>query len=167
MYLQLNFKLTHYLEKISLTARTRKALKWGHTGHARIAGEDQMNAEEMERSIEFLLKSQATLENQIERTSRQIEETNNRLEIQAETQTEFIKIVTQQIEAQGAINASLRASLALTDERINQTDERINQTDERINQADERLNQTDERINQTDARLDRLAALVEQHIGGG
>ena len=105
-----------------------------------------MNAEEMERSIEFLLKSQATLENQIERTSRQIEETNNRLEIQAETQTEFMRIVTQQIEAQGAINASLRATLARTDER---------------------LNQTDERMNQTDARLDRLAALVEQHIGCG
>jgi len=105
-----------------------------------------MNAEEMERSIEFLLKSQATLENQIERTSRQIEETNNRLEIQAETQTEFRKIVTQQIEAQGAISASLRATLARTDER---------------------LNQADERLNQTDARLDRLAALVEQHIRGG
>jgi ribosome-binding ATPase YchF (GTP1/OBG family) len=96
-----------------------------------------MNAEEMERSIEFLLKNQATLENQIERTSRQIEETNNRLEVQAETQTEFMKIVTQQIEAQGAINTSLRATLG----------------------------RTDERINQTDARLDRLAALVEQHLG--
>lgn len=105
-----------------------------------------MNAEEMERAIEFLLKHQAKLENQIERTSRQIEETNNRLEIHAETQTEFIKIVTQQIEAQGAINASLRASLA----RMN-----------------ERINRTDEHQNQTDARLDRLAALVEQHIGGG
>jgi chromosome segregation ATPase len=104
-----------------------------------------MNAEEMERSIEFLLKGQATLENQIERTSRQIEETNNRLEIQAETQTEFMKIVAQQIEAQGAINASLRPTLARTDER---------------------LSQSDERLSQTDARLDRLAALVEQHIGG-
>jgi hypothetical protein len=48
-----------------------------------------------------------------------------------------MKIVTQQIEAQGAINASLRATLG----------------------------RTDERINQTDARLDRLAALVEQHLG--
>jgi hypothetical protein len=103
-----------------------------------IAGEDQMNGEEMERSIEFLLKSQATLENQVERTSRQIEVTNNRMEIQAETQTEFIKIAAQQIEAQGAINASLRASLA----------------------------RTDERIDLTDARLERLAALVERHIGG-
>jgi hypothetical protein len=81
-----------------------------------------MNAEEMERSREFLLKSQATFENQIERTSRQIEETNNRLEVQAETQTEFIKIVTQQIEAQDAINASLRATLVRPDERINQAD---------------------------------------------
>jgi chromosome segregation ATPase len=133
-----------------------------------------MNAEEMERAIEFLLKHQADfesrqarlesrqagLETQLEKTSSQIEETNKHLEIHAETQTEFIKIVTQQIEAQGAINTALRASLA-------RMDERINQTEERINQADERLNRTDEHQNQTDARLDRLAALVEQHIGGG
>jgi hypothetical protein len=90
-----------------------------------------MTAEEMERSIEFLLKNQATLESQLERTSRQIEETNKRLEAHAETQTEFIQIVTRHVEAQGEINASMRAALS-----------------------------------QTDARLDRLAALVEQHIGG-
>lgn len=84
-----------------------------------------MSGEEMERAIEFLLKhqadyeaGQARLEAQVERTSRQIEETNKRLEIHAETQTEFMKIVTQQIEAQGKINASLRASLTRTDDRV-------------------------------------------------
>lgn len=98
-----------------------------------------MTGEEMERSIEFLLKNQATVETQIEfvlqnqatletqmeRTSRQVEETNKRLEetnirleSYAETQTQFIQIVTRHIEAQGEINASLRASLARTDDRL-------------------------------------------------
>lgn len=105
-----------------------------------------MTSEEMERSIEFVLKNQATLEIQMERTSRQVEETNKRLEetnirmeetnirleetnirieetnirleSYAETQTDFIQRVTRQIEAQGEINASLRASLARTDERL-------------------------------------------------
>lgn len=91
-----------------------------------------MTNEEMERAIEFLLKSQATLEIQVERTSRQVEETNKRLEESnqrlvgtnermesyADTQTGFIQIVTRHIEAQGEINASLRASLARTDDRL-------------------------------------------------
>ncbi len=84
-----------------------------------------MTSEEMERGIELVLKNQATLETQIERTSRQVEETNKRLEetnkrleTHAETQTEFIQIVTRHIEAQGEINASLRASLARTDDRL-------------------------------------------------
>jgi chromosome segregation ATPase len=84
-----------------------------------------MTTEEMERAIEFLLKHQADyeirqarLETQMERTSRQIEETNKHLEMYAETQTQFIEIVTRHIEEQGKINASIRASLARTDERV-------------------------------------------------
>lgn len=91
-----------------------------------------MTGDEMERAIEFLLKHQAnfesrqaTLETQLEKTSHQVEDTNKRLEdtnkrleIHAETQTEFMRIVTQHIEAQGKINASLRALLARTDERV-------------------------------------------------
>jgi DNA polymerase elongation subunit (family B) len=91
-----------------------------------------MTNEEFERAIEHILNLQANFEVQLEktnqqlaetdaqvkRTSRQIEETNKRLDIYAETQTEFIKIVTKHIEAQGEINASLRASLARTDSRL-------------------------------------------------
>jgi chromosome segregation ATPase len=95
-----------------------------------------MTSEEMERSIEFLLNSQASLEakieqtndqvkrtsNQVERTNTQLEQTNIQLEqtniqleqmgkqldIYAETQSEFMQVVLRHIEAQGEINASLR-----------------------------------------------------------
>lgn len=95
-----------------------------------------MTGEEVERSIGFLLKNQATLEAQLERTSRQIEETNKRLEMYAETQTEFIQIVTRHIEAQGEINLSLRG--AVRELTTSQTS--------------------------TDARLERLAETVERFI---
>jgi hypothetical protein len=70
-----------------------------------------MTGEEMERAIEFLLQSQASLESQVA-------ETNRIVRLQAETQTEFIQIVTRHIEAQGEINASLRAAVSHTDERL-------------------------------------------------
>jgi hypothetical protein len=70
-----------------------------------------MTGEEMERAIEFLLQNQASLESQVAEIGRVVQ-------LQAETQTEFIQIVTRHIEAQGEINASLRAAVSRTDERL-------------------------------------------------
>ena len=81
-----------------------------------------MTSEEMERAIEILLNNQANFDIRLEKTNqqlaetnqqlaetnRQVGETNKRLEIFAETQTEFIRVVTRHIEAQGEINNSIR-----------------------------------------------------------
>lgn len=64
-----------------------------------------MTGEEMERAIEFLLKSQANLE-------AQIAETNKIVQLHAETQSQFIQTVTRVFEAQDRINTR-------TDERLN------------------------------------------------
>jgi len=71
-----------------------------------------MTGEEMERAIEFLLKSQATLEAQVAETGRQ-------LQVYAEAQSVFIETVTRSLEGQDKINANLRAADARTDERLN------------------------------------------------
>jgi len=71
-----------------------------------------MTGEEMERAIEFLLKSQATLDAQIERTNRQ-------LETYAETQSEFIRATTESI-------TRLAEAQERTDARLGKTDERLN-----------------------------------------
>ncbi|MCA1621095.1 MAG: hypothetical protein LC795_17665 [Acidobacteria bacterium] len=74
-----------------------------------------MTGEEMERAIDFLLKSQANLEARIEQvnanlgarideTDRQIAETNRQLNEFASVQTTFIQVVTRTFEAQDAIN---------------------------------------------------------------
>ncbi len=126
-----------------------------------------MNGEEMERAIEFLLQSQANLEAQIAETdrivaetsrivaemngfvaetNRIVAETNRFVQLQAETQSEFIQIVTRHIEAQGEINASFRASVReLTSAQL----------------------RAGERANKTDERLDRMAAMLERHIVEG
>jgi hypothetical protein len=82
-----------------------------------------MTGEEMERAIDFLLKSQANLESRIEQvnanlgvriaeTNGQLAETNKLLGEYASTQTTLIQVVTRTLEAQDAINRR-------TDEKLN------------------------------------------------
>ncbi|MET0650504.1 MAG: hypothetical protein ABW208_28170 [Pyrinomonadaceae bacterium] len=82
-----------------------------------------MTGEEMERAIDFLLKSQANLEARIEQvnanlgtrideTNKQLAETNRQLGDYANMQTTLIQVVTRTFEAQAAINKR-------TDERLN------------------------------------------------
>ena len=111
-----------------------------------------MTGEEMERAIEFLLQGQANhearlgeltdnvnqLTQKVGQLAQQVADTNQIFQLHAETQTGFIQIVTQHIEAQGEVNASLRAA----------------------------INRMDARITHTDVRLDRLEALVERYIEG-
>ena len=104
-----------------------------------------MTGAEIERTIDFLLRGQANhevrlgaLTEKVSQLTDQVAETNRLMQLHAETQTQFIRIITRHIEAQGEINASLRAS----------------------------INQADVRINRTDTRLDRLEGLVERYIEG-
>jgi hypothetical protein len=75
-----------------------------------------MTGEEMERAIDFLLKSQANLEARIEQVNEnlgaRIEETNRQLGDYASMQTTLIEVVTRTFEAQAALNKR-------TDERLN------------------------------------------------
>lgn len=67
-----------------------------------------MNNDEIQNAIEFLLKHQANFEVQLEKTNRQLEQTNQHVSVLAETQTEFIQTMLRHVEAQGEINADLR-----------------------------------------------------------
>ncbi len=70
-----------------------------------------MTGEEMERAIEFLLKSQAQISARQDRTDEQIAATSRQLQNYAETQSEFIKIVTESIE--GLVKAHSRTDARL------------------------------------------------------
>lgn len=78
-----------------------------------------MTGEEMERAIEFLLQSQASFEARMSafeaqqrRTDEQIAETGKQLRAYAETQSEFIQIVTRNM-------GTLTTAQAETDARLN------------------------------------------------
>jgi hypothetical protein len=105
-----------------------------------------MTGEEMERAIEFLLQSQTNLENQVA-------ETNRIMQLHADTQSQFIQIVTSSIER-------LAAAQARSDERIVAVNAHAAETDARLDRLVTLNAQTDERLN-------RLAALVERNITGG
>ena len=77
-----------------------------------------MTNEEMERGMEFLLKSQANFE-------ARLEQTNQKIEVLVETHTEFTRFVRSHMEAQSELNQSVRETLrsltlaqARTDERL-------------------------------------------------
>jgi hypothetical protein len=82
-----------------------------------------MTGEEMERAIDFLLKSQANLEARIEQvnanlgarideTNRQLAETSRQLGEYVSMQTTLVEVVTRTFAAQDAINKR-------TDEKLN------------------------------------------------
>lgn len=78
-----------------------------------------MTGEEMERAIGFLLESHATIDarqqrtdEQISQLTHQVEETSKQLQAYAETQTQFIEIVTRTM-------TGLAEAQARTDERLN------------------------------------------------
>jgi uncharacterized protein YlxP (DUF503 family) len=67
-----------------------------------------MTNEEMERAIDFLLKSQANIETQHEQTNRQIAETNKQIAVFADIQADMMRVMTRTFEEQARINESQR-----------------------------------------------------------
>jgi peptidoglycan hydrolase CwlO-like protein len=104
-----------------------------------------MTSEEMERAIEFLLRSQAKHDTQIAELRDQVAETNRIVQMHADTQSEFIQIVTRTLEALG--------------ESQRRTDERLAQIAEAAARSEER---NAHRYDELDARLDRLVSVVER-----
>jgi prefoldin subunit 5 len=88
-----------------------------------------MTNEELERAIDFMLKSQANLEQRIEQVNANLEQVNANVGARieevaarvgetsrlvgemAQTQNQFIQVVTRTFEAQAQINESLRAGI--------------------------------------------------------
>ncbi|MGI9108031.1 MAG: hypothetical protein ACR2G4_17515 [Pyrinomonadaceae bacterium] len=71
-----------------------------------------MTGEEMERAIEFLLQGQADHQVRLDQLTQQIAETNRQLQTYAETQSEFIGIMSRNVDA-------LTTAQAQTDARLN------------------------------------------------
>lgn len=105
-----------------------------------------MTDEERQRQMDFILAQQArfavdlqTLGESVQTLREAQARTDQQLAMYAETQSEFIQIVTHSIQA-------------LADSQL---------------RTDERMLRTDERMAQTDERLNALINIVERHISAG
>jgi chromosome segregation ATPase len=118
-----------------------------------------MTSDELERAIDFLLKSQANHEAQgartderlrqlVEQVSQQGADFSQRLDSLSGTQTSLMRILTQTLEAQARINETRRAA-----------DESLRATDESLRAAVESLREADE--SQREAHATLRVALVE------
>ena len=134
-----------------------------------------MTNDEIERALEFLVKSQAdfharqtafeertaVFEVRQEQTSQQIAELGMQLRVYAETQSQFIQIVTESM-------SRLADAQAHTDKKVTELSQKIAEVNAHCSaQIAESNARLDEKIAETNARLDRLAAMVERNITGG
>ena len=94
-----------------------------------------MTNEEMDRAIDFVLKSQASLDARIERTNEQLAELSKHLSEFADTQAGIMRVMTRTFEAQAQINDSLRAALTDTQAEIMQVMTRTSEAQAQINDS--------------------------------
>ena len=86
-----------------------------------------MTGEEMERAIEFLIRSQAKADARLDRNEQLIAEASKQIQRNAETVSQFIEIATRSFER-------LDVQQALTDQRIAEANRSIAESNRRTNQ---------------------------------
>lgn len=84
-----------------------------------------MTNEEMERGMEFLLKSQANFEARQAAFEAQLAQTSQQVATLAQTHTEFTNFVRGFMTEQGELNQSLRETVRALTVRQARTDERL------------------------------------------
>jgi hypothetical protein len=77
-----------------------------------------MTGEEMERAIEFLVKSQAAHDTRLDQLTAQVSETSRQLQVYAETQSEFIQIVTESMKGLAEAQARTERTVGETNARL-------------------------------------------------
>ena len=86
-----------------------------------------MTGEEMERAIEFLLKSEAALDTRLDQLAAQVSETGHQLQASAETQSEFIQVIKRAMAGLAEAQARTERILADTNARLNRLAGRFEQ----------------------------------------
>ena len=129
-----------------------------------------MTNEEVERAIDFVLRSQANSEARIEQTNEQLNRLTERvdrvmeglgelrvqMEALADTQVEFMQVATRTFDAQAHINESLRASHT----RAAESQARINES---LRASHTQAEESQARINESlRTSISELAARTEE-----
>jgi prefoldin subunit 5 len=142
-----------------------------------------MTNEEVERAIDFVLRSQANSEARIEQTNEQLNRLTERvdrvmeglgelrvqMEALADTQVEFMQVATRTFDAQAHINESLRAGqtrAAESEARINESLRAgIGELAARQSKTEEALARLADAQAQSERSLNSLTKIVEEERG--
>jgi chaperonin cofactor prefoldin len=111
----------------------------------------EMTNDELERAIDFLLKSRANLEAQAARTDEQFKQLVERLDSFADTQANIMRVMTRTFEAQTQIDESLRSAVIELANRQSRTEDSL------LRLAEAQAN--------SDRRLDALMKIVGERYG--
>jgi prefoldin subunit 5 len=112
----------------------------------------KMTNEEMERAIDFLLKSQANLE-------ARIAQTNEQLGSFAHTQADIMRVMTRTFESQAQINESTQAAIGSIRAAIGEFASRQSRTEDSLTRlAESQI--------ETNRRLDALIEIVQDGRNG-
>lgn len=126
-----------------------------------------MTGEEMERAIEFLLRSQAHSETRIARLEAAQIETNRHLDSFADTQAALMQVATETFAAQNRINEDVRRNL----DGLRRGWEDLQRAQEAAQRAQEAawatMHRLGDRQDRAEAIVERLAETVRDHIEGG
>lgn len=133
-----------------------------------------MTGEELERAIDFLLKSQSRADARIERmdeqqvrTSEQLKQLAERLDSFADTQANIMVVMTRTFEAQAKINEAVQANLRALADVQSRAEDRQSQMEDRQSRMEEALAQLAEAQTSSERRLESLTKVVEEGRRGG
>jgi prefoldin subunit 5 len=125
-----------------------------------------MTNEEMERAIDFLLKSQANLE-------ARIAQTNEQLGSFADTQADIMRVMTRTFESQAQINESTQAAIGSMHATIGSMQAAIGSIRAAIGEFASRQSRTEDSLTrlaesqiETNRRLDALIEIVQDGRNG-
>lgn len=91
-----------------------------------------MTGEEMERAIEFLLQSHATLEERVTQTQQQLGQTQAQL-------SELTRVVQMQADSQGQLNQTLTTAITALAEAQSKTEAKVDRLAGAVEKLVERL----------------------------
>ena len=125
-----------------------------------------MTSDELERAIDFLLKSQASAEARSERTEEQLRQLTERVNSFADTQAHIMQVMTQTFDAQARFNESLRAALTGLAANQTQTEASVRETNESLRETNESLRETNESLRASEEARRESENSMRAAIGG-
>jgi chromosome segregation ATPase len=121
-----------------------------------------MTNEELERAIDFILKSQARAETRIERNEEQLRQLTEQVSSFADTQANIMLVMTRTFEAQAKINEAVQENLRALTDSLARMENKQSEMADRQSRMEDALVRMAEAQASSERRLETLIKIVEE-----